>query len=418
MRFLRRLAVDVGPLRTSPPFRRLWLGQAVSFVGRRMTLVALPFQVYDLTGSPLAVGLLSFAQFVPLVTLTIVGGVFADVIDRRRLLIVTEVGMMLSVAGLVANAALPQPRLWICFLAGTLSWSFFSFGAGAARSLVPRLVEPEELPAAAALNGVYSQLGAVVGPALAGILIQEIGLSATYAIDLGTSTASIASVVALPAVVPAADAAAPSLRALREGFAYLRTQRVILAFFVIDSLAMVFGMPNALFPAVADRVFGDPRAVGYLFAAPAAGAFVAALLSGWAGRVRRQGVAIVVAAASWGAAITAFGFAGALWLALLFLALAGAADQVSAIFRSTIMMTLAPDRLRGRLSGIEFAQVASAPSLGNLEAGAVASLVGLRFSIVSGGVACVAATVLVSLAFPELLRYDTGRKHADALAPA
>jgi MFS family permease len=418
VRLLRRLAVDVTPLRTSPPFRRLWLGQAISFVGRRMTLVALPFQVYELTGSPLMVGLLSFAQFVPLITLTIVGGLFADANDRRRLLILTEVGMMVSVAGLVVNAALPHPQLWACFVFGTLSWSFFSFGAGAARSLVPRLVAREELPAAAALNGLYSQLGAVVGPALAGVLIQTIGLSATYGIDLATSTASIVSVVVLPAIAPAVDAATPSLRALREGFAYIRSQRVILAFFLIDSVAMVFGMPNALFPAVADRVFGDPRVVGYLFAAPAAGAFLAALLSGWAGRLRRQGVAIVVAAASWGVAIAAFGFAQGLWLALLFLAIAGAADQISAIFRSTIMLTLAPDHLRGRLSGIEFAQVAATPALGNLEAGAVASLVSLRFSIVSGGIACVAATVLVALAFPELLHYDGRTRTVDALAAA
>jgi MFS family permease len=418
VRLVRRLAVDITPLRTSPAFRRLWIGQAVSFVGRRMTLVALPFQVYDLTGSPLMVGLLSFAQFLPLMTLTIVGGLYADAIDRRRLLLVTEVGMMLAIVGLVVNAALPHPQLWACFVFGTLSWSFFSFGAGAARSLVPRLVSREQMPAAAALNGLYSQLGAVVGPAFAGVLIQTIGLSATYGIDLGTSTASIASIASLPAIAPAAGAAAPSLRALREGFAYIPSQRVILAFFLIDSVAMVFGMPNALFPAVADRVFGDPKVVGYLFAAPAAGAFLAALLSGWAGRVRRQGVAIVVAAATWGAAIAAFGLATSLWSALLLLAVAGGADQISAIFRSTLMLTLAPDRLRGRLSGIEFAQVASTPALGNLEAGAVASLVSLRFSIVSGGLACIAATVFVSLTFRELIRYDARPKPGDALAPA
>ena len=416
MRFLRRLAVDTTPLRTSPAFRRLWLGQAISFVGRRMTLVALPVQVYQLTGSPLMVGLLSFAQFVPLFSLTVVGGLFADAGDRRRLLLATETGMALCVVGLVVNAALPHPQVWACFVFGALSWSFFSFGAGSSRSLTPRLVPPEQLPAAAALNGVYSQLGAVLGPAFAGVLIESIGLSATYSIDLATSTAAIASVASLPSIAPYDDAATPGLHALREGFSYIRGQRVILAFFLIDSMAMVFGMPNALFPAVADRIFGNPAAVGYLFAAPAAGAFCAALLSGWAGRIRRQGMAVVVAASAWGAAMAAFGFAQSLWIGLFFLAVAGASDQVSAIFRSTMMMTLTPDRLRGRLSGIEFAQVASTPALGNLEAGVVASLISLRFAIVSGGVACVASTLLLALAFPALVRYDSRRLALDAAA--
>jgi MFS family permease len=416
VKFLRRLAVDTTPLRESPAFRRLWLGQAISFVGRRMTLVALPVQVYQLTGSPLMVGLLSFAQFVPLMSLTIVGGVLADAGDRRRLLLASETAMGLCVVGLVVNAGLPHPQVWACFLFGALSWSAFSFGAGSARSLTPRLVSREQLPAAAALNGVYSQLGAVLGPAFAGILIHSIGLSATYAIDLATSTAAIAGVASLPSIAPFEDAATPGLRALREGFAFIRTQRVILAFFLIDSTAMVFGMPNALFPAVADRIFRDPSAVGYLFAAPSAGAFVAALLSGWAGRLRRQGVAVVIAASAWGAAMASFGLTHTLWLGLVFLAVAGASDQVSAIFRSTMMMTLAPDHLRGRLSGIEFAQVASTPALGNLEAGVVASLTSLRFSIVSGGVACVAATVLLGLAFPALLGYDSRRVAPDPLA--
>lgn len=413
---LRRIALDVGPLRESPGFRRVWLGQSISFLGRRMTIVVLPVQVYELTGSPLWVGLLSLAQFVPLITLTLVGGVFADVVDRRRLLAATEVGMALSVAGLVANAALPEPKLWACFVFGSLSWAFFSFGAGAYRSLTPRLVAPDQIAAASALNGAYAQLASIVGPAVAGVLISRIGFAATYGIDLASSTAGFLSIVSLPAIVPGGDIVQPSLRSLVDGFRFVRTQHVVLGFFLLDSLAMVFGMPNALFPAVAKNVLGDPVSVGYLYAAPAAGAFAATILSGWVGRVRRQGVAITVAVLVWGGAITAFGFAGELWPALLLLAVAGAGDQISAIFRSTIMLTVTPDNLRGRLGGIEFAQVASTPALGNMEAGLVASLTSLRISIVSGGLACMGAALAVWLAFPALIRYDA--RKALAAAPA
>ena len=413
---LRRIALDVRPLRESPEFRRVWLGQSISFLGRRMSLVALPVQVYELTGSPLWVGLLSLAQFGPLITFTLVGGVFADAVDRRRLLIGTEIGMALAVVGLVVNAAIPHPQLWACFVFGSLSWAFFSFGAGAYRSLAPRLVPPEQFAAASALNGLYAQLGAIVGPAVAGVLISQIGFSATYAIDLATSVAGFVSIVSLPALAPLGEAAQPGLRALAEGFRFIRGQNVVLGFFLVDSLAMIFGFPQALFPALADHVFADPQSVGFLYAAPAAGAFAAAITSGWAGAVRRQGIAIIVAILIWGAAITAFGFARQLWLAVVLLAIAGVGDQISAIFRSTIMLTLTPDHMRGRVGGIEFAQVASTPSLGNLEAGVVASLTSLRVSIVSGGLACVGAAVAVALLFPSLIRYDAGKERDAATA--
>src|SRR5262249_46393055 len=197
-----------------------------------------------------------------------------------------------------------------------------------------------------------------------------------------------------------------SLGSVVDGFRYLGAQRVMLAFFLIDTVAMIFGMPMALFPALAEQTFGNPATVGYLYAAPAVGALAASLASGWAGHTRRQGVAIVVAACAWGVAVAGFGLAGTLWLGLLLLALAGGADQISAIFRSTIFLTLTPDRLRGRLGGIEFAQVAGAPALGNLEAGIVATLTSLRFSVVSGGIACVVGTLALALAYPQLLAYD------------
>lgn len=407
-----RLALDTTPLRESRAFRRLWLGQGVAFVGWRMTTVAIPYQVYDLTGSSLAVGLVALTQFVPLVTFTLVGGTIADVLDRRRLLLFSNGAVLLTFVGLIANAAVSRPQLWACFALSFLSWSAFSLGAGATRSITPRLVPREQFTAAAALSGLTGQLASVVGPAVAGVLIGVVGLEWTYVAALVGAVAGLWSVALLPAMVPAAEGAALTARSLLEGFRYIAAQQVILAFFLIDTLAMVFGMPMALFPALADRVFGDPAVVGYLFAAPSAGAVLASLLSGWAVQIARQGVAIVVAVLAWGGAITLFGFADELWLALLLLALAGAADQISAIFRGTIVLTQTPDHLRGRVSGIEFAQVAGTAALGNVEAGLVASLVSVRFSIVSGGIACIVATVLVALLLPSLLRFDARRDAA------
>ena len=372
-----------------------------------MTLVAVPVEVYRLTGSALDVGLVALTQFVPLVTLTIVGGAIADAVDRRRLLIVSWIGVALSGAAFVANALLAHPRVWAVFAVSLFSWSMYALGAGAARSLTARLVPAEQLTPAAALNGLYGNAASIVGPALAGVLIQQIGFGATYGIGLAGALVGLGSIVSLPPVPPLEEApTAVTLGALVDGFRYVASQRVILAFFVIDTVAMVFGMPNALFPALAQHTFRDASAVGYLYSAPAVGAVIASLSSGWARHTRRQGVAIVLAASAWGLAITGFGFSRTLWLGLLLLAFAGGADQVSAIFRSTIVLTLTPDHLRGRLSGIEFAQVAGAPALGNLEAGAVAAATSLRFSVASGGIACVAATLLCALAFPALLRYD------------
>jgi MFS family permease len=409
-RSVRRVALDVTPLQVSPAFRRLWTGQTVSYVGWRMLLVAVPVQVYDLTGSTLAVGLVALTQFVPLVTLTILGGGIADAVDRRRLLLLSSAGVALSVAGFVANALAPEPQLWAVFALSFLSWSAYALGAGAIRSVTPRLVPVEHFPAAAALNGLYNNLASVVGPAAAGVLIGHIGLGATYGVALAGAVVALWSIHSLPPVPPLEEGAKVTVGSLVEGFRYVRAQHVVLAIFLIDTIAMVFGMPMALFPALAQQTFGNPSAVGYLYAAPAAGAVVASLLSGWARHVGRQGVAVVVAASAWGVAIAAFGFAETLWLALVLLALAGAADQISAIYRSTIVLTVTPDHLRGRLGGIEFAQVAGAPALGNLEAGAVAAVTSLRFSVVSGGIACVVGALLVMAAFPQLVSYRAGRR--------
>jgi MFS family permease len=404
---LSRLVVDIAPLRSRPAFRRLWIGQAVSFLLGELTYVALPYQVYQLTGSTLAVGAIALVELVPLLTLTFVGGAAADAVDRRTILLWTEVGMAASVGGLVVNAAVSDPQVWVCFVLAFFTASFASFGAGASRSLVPRLVPEEDFASATALTTLYSNVGAIAGPALAGVLIATIGLAGAYGVGLAGFVASLAAFWTLPRIAPAPDAARVGLASIVEGFRYLRKQRVLLGCFLIDSNAMVFGMPSALFPALAVHEFhAGPEVVGYLYAAPAAGALVASLLSGWIGHVRRQGVIVVVAATLWGLAIVAFGLVGALLPALLLLAAAGAADAVSAVARNTILLATTPDALRGRMSATYLAQVAGAPRLGNLEAGLVASLTNLRFSIVSGGVVCVVGCLLLAAAFPALVRYD------------
>ena len=404
---LRRLTIDLGPLRRYPAFRRLFIGQTVSTFGSEIAAVAAPFQLFQLTHSTLQVGLLSLCELFPFLTLTIVGGAIADAVDRRKLLFVTEILLAFVAVGFAANASLAHPRVWAIYVLVTLAMSIFSLGVAGMNSVIPRLVERHELAAANAIENVYGSTTNVAGPALGGVLIAVLGLRGAYLLDAGTFAASLWSVWRLPPLPPAHDAERPCLRTIAQGFRFVRSKKVLLGMFLADSNAMVFGMPRALFPALAlHRFHGGAGILGLMYAAPYAGALVSSVLSGWMTHVRRQGLIVAIAAGLWGVAITAFGFAGSLWLALLLLAAAGAADNVSAVLRGTILWTVTPDELRGRVSGIEFAQVAATPALGNVEAGIVASLTSLRFSIVSGGLACVAGTVLVALAVPAFIRYD------------
>ena len=408
---LRRLTIDLGPLRRYPAFRRLFIGQTISTFGSEIAAVAAPYQLYQLTHSTLQVGLLSLCELFPLLTLTIVGGAIADAVDRRRLLLVTEVLLALVALGFAYNASLDQPRVWAIYVLVTLAMSFFSLGVPGMSTVIPRLVRPDELVTANAIENVYGSFTNVGGPALGGALIAVLSLKGAYLLDAGTFIASLWSVWRLPPLPPAHDAERPSLQTIAEGFRFVMQKQVLLGMFLVDSNAMVFGMPRALFPALqVHRFHAGVGVLGLLYAAPYAGAFVSSVLSGWMTRVRRQGLVIAVAAALWGAAIAAFGFATSLWIALLLLAAAGAADNVSAVLRGTILWTVTPDELRGRASGIEFAQVAATPAIGNVEAGILASLTSLRFSIVSGGLACVAGTVLIAFAVPAFTRYDARRR--------
>ena len=404
---IRRLAVDLTPLRRHPAFRRLFVGQTISTFGSEIAAVAAPFQLYQLTHSTLQVGLLSLCELFPLLTLTIVGGAIADAVDKRKLLLLTEVLLAFVALGFAFNASLDQPRVWAIYVLVTVAMSIFSLGVAGMNSVIPRLVEQSELSAAIAIENVYGSTTNVAGPALGGVLIAVLGLKGAYLLDAAMFTASLWSVWRLPKLAPAHDAERPSLRTIAEGFRFVRKKKVLLGMFLTDSNAMVFGMPRALFPALAlNRFHGGAGVLGLMYAAPYAGALAASLVSGWIGHVRRQGLYVAIAAALWGVAIAAFGFAETLWLALLLLAAAGAADNVSAVLRGNILWALTPDSLRGRVSGIEFAQVAATPALGNVEAGLVASLTTVRFSIVSGGLACVAGTFLIALAVPAFIHYD------------
>jgi MFS family permease len=371
-----------------------------------VTWVAVPYQLFQLTHSTLDVGLLYLTTLVPLLVAPIVGGAVADAVDRRRLLLASEVGFALVSLALAVNASAAHPQVWALYVLNFVGTLVFGFGTPSMRSLLPRIVEEDQLVAANALESLYSNFAAVAGPAAGGLIIAGVGLTGTYLIDVASFGASLASIWLLPALPPAPDADRPSLRSIVDGFRFLRTQPVVLGIFLVDTNAMIFGMPMALFPAIGEHFGGGSKTVGFLFAAPYAGALVASIFSGPLAHVRRQGLGVVVAAAAWGAALIVFGLSNALWLALFLLAVAGAADFVSAVLRSTIVLVATPDAMRGRITGIEFTQVAAAPTLGNVEAGVVASLTSLRFSIVSGGIACVAGCAVLALAIPALLRYD------------
>ena len=403
-RLLTTAAIDVGPLRRHRDFRLLWIGQAVSFLGSELTFVAFPFQAYQISHSSFVVGLLGLVELVPLLLSAVVGGALADAFDRRRMMQVTELAFAAASAALVANALLPHPRLSVIFVLAAVMAMLDGLQRPSLDALTPRLVGRDELAAAGALSSFRMTLGMVAGPAVAGLLIASIGVAGTYAVDVATFIVSLVCLRMMRAVPPPPEAEPPSLRRIAAGFTYARSRQELVGTYAVDIVAMLFGMPEALFPAVAAKL-GGPGVLGLLFAAPAAGSLIATVTSGWVGRVRRHGAAVCVAAAVWGLGIIGFGLAPNLGLALAGLAVAGGADMVSGIFRSTIWNQTIPDHLRGRLAGIEQVSYSTGPLLGNVESGAVASLTSVQFSVVSGGLLCVAGVGVCVAALPAFWRY-------------
>lgn len=398
---------DLTPLRVSRDYRLLFTGNAVSYLGRQLTVVAIPFQVFTITGSSLAVGMIGLATVVPLVTLSLAGGAIADAVDRRKLLLVTQLLSAATSAGLALNAGSSSPRLWPIYVLAALSAGLAGVDLPARNAMIPNLVGRELYPSAAALGQIQFQVAHVAGPALAGVIISRLNLSAAYWIDVASFGAAVAAIAGIRPQPPEGGGTRPGLSSIKEGLRYVKGRRLLIGTFLIDINAMVFGMPRALFPALGTGFFGGGAlAVGLLYAAPGAGALVGALLTGWVGGVRRQGRAVIVAVTIWGAAIAAFGLVPWLPLALVLLAVAGAADVVSAVFRNTILQLSVPDNMRGRLSSVHIAVVTGGPQVGDAEAGAVAALTTPRFSVVSGGVACILGVLALLRLVPELARYD------------
>jgi MFS family permease len=409
---LRGHLIDLTPLRRSRDFRLLFAGLAVSHFGTEITFVAVPFQVWRLTRSTLAVGLLGLCDLVPLLVTPILGGMIADAFERRRFVLGVHVVLGLLSLGIAWNGLLPAPSLAALYVFATLHAGLYGLYRPAVDAWPARLVGTRLLPSAVALEMLYYNVDGLAGPALAGVLIAWIGVSGVYLIDVATFVVAIACLAAMRPSPPAEEAPTPGLAAIRDGLRFLRGKRVLQMTYAVDLNAMVFGMPLALFPAVADRLGVGARGLGLLYAAGAGGALVASLFSGRLGHVRRQGRATLAAVAVWGAAIVGFGLATSLWVAIAFLAVAHAGDLVSGVYRTAIAQTVVSDELRGRLDGIGLTVWAVGPSIGNLEAGAVASLVSVPFAVVSGGAACVLGAAVIGVLVPAFRRYDARSPHA------
>lgn len=410
---LRRFVVDTRPLSVAP-YRRLWSSTIVTSVGSQLTAVAVPFQIYDVTKSSAFVGLAGLVALVPLVIFALWGGAIADAVDRRKLMLVTNTGVAITSVLLWAQAAAGMRSVGVLFALLMLQQAFAGANMPARSASIPRLVPVELLPAANALGSTVFQIGSVVGPMLAGALIPVLGLSTLYLIDAIALTATIWAVWRLPPLAPLDGAPKRAgIRHVIEGFGYLATRKVLLVSFLADVIAMVLGMPRALFPQLAQQSFGDPAeggfALGILYAAIPAGAIIGGLLSGTFTRIRRHGVAVACAVGAWGVAIIGFGLAQSLWLAVAFLVMAGMADLVSMVFRGTMLQAASTDELRGRVQGSFSVVVAGGPRLADLLHGTAGAAIGTTWAISGGGVLVVVAMALAVLAFPAFWKYRADR---------
>jgi MFS family permease len=415
-----RLFADVTPLRT-PDFRRLWLAGIVTVIGGNLTVFAVPVQLYALTRNSAYVGLAGLFALVPLIVFGLLGGAWADAMDRRTLLIITSCGLAVASVLLWAQAALALNNVWVILVLLAVQQAFFAVNWPTRGAAIPRMLPIEQLPAANSLNMTVQQFGAIAGPLLAGVLLRWVDLSTLYLIDALACLAPILATVRLqpmPVIESIVDRSRWGVGAVLEGFRYLAGNQVVLMSFVVDIIAMVCGMPRALFPQMANESFGGPvqggTTMALLAAAIAVGAVVGGVFSGWLPRVRRQGLAVVIAILVWGLAIIGFGVAAALadgragtmlWIALAFLAVGGAADMVSAAFRSTILQEIASDDLRGRLQGVFIVVVGGGPRLADAVHGAAAAAVGTTVAATGGGVLVVVGVLLAALAAPAFVRY-------------
>ena len=402
---MSKFAIDLSPLKKYPDFRRLWTAGLISYLGSMITYVALPFQLKEITHSYVAVGILGVIEIVPLVIFGLYGGVLADAVDRKKMIWATEIGALVIVTILLANSYLPEPKTIVIYICAALFAVVDGLQRPSMGAILPRLVSHEDLPSASNLLTLRWQFGFIVGPTLGGIIFSTFSISSGYIFDIATYLISLLFLFRLNKVPPSHEAEKPSFKALWEGVRYAFSRQDLLATYVIDLAAMFFAMPNALFPFWADLLHA-PWALGMFYAAGVGGAIVVTLTSGWTKHYRFHGRAIIWAAIGWGVAIALSGLTHSLILVLLCLAIAGASDQVSALFRSVIWNQTIPDNLRGRLAGIELLSYSVGPLAGQLRAASIAAATSLSFSVTSGGVICVVVVAILAILMPDFRKYD------------
>ena len=401
----KTFAIDISPLRKYPDFRRLWSAGLVSYFGSMITYVALPFQIKELTNSYIAVGLMGAVELIPLIVFGLYGGVLADKVDRRKMILYTEIALALMTFSLFINSQMANPSLiWIYLVAGTFA-ALDGLQRPSADAILPRLVGHEDLPAASALMSLRWQTGVITGPALAGILLATSGTGTAYLVDVATFLISILFILRVKSVKPIEKNLAPTISAMREGIKYATSRKDLLGTYLVDIAAMFFAMPNALFPFWADQL-NATWALGLFYAAGTVGSLIVTLTSGWVKNYHFHGRAVFLAALGWGAAITLAGISNSLILILFFLALAGAADMASGIFRSAIWNQSIPDELRGRLAGIELLSYSVGPLGGQMRAGTFAAVTNLKTSVISGGLLCIGFVSIATAALPKFRKYD------------
>ena len=403
---LRALRMDTTPLRTSRDFRLLFLAGTVFYFGAMVSYVAVPYQVYTLTGSNFAVGAIGLVELAPILVFGLYGGALADHVDRRRLLISTGLAQAVFTAVLAVNAFRDEPDVWVIFVVAVALTSCGALQRPSREALLPRTVAHDQLPAANALSSLGIQVGLLAGPALGGLLVAYVGIGWCFLVDVGGLVVASYLYLRMRSYPHREETTPPSLAGIKEGMVYAFRRRDLLGTYFVDIVAMMFAAPVVLFPALAEEVFGRPELLGMLYTAEVVGAMVATALSGWTARVHHHGRAIVLAAAAYGAMIALAGLMPSIWLVALFLAFAGAADMVSGIFRSTVWSQTIPESMRGRLAGIEMLSYSIGPLSGQVRAGVTADLWSVRGAITSGGLACVAGVGATALWLRDFWTYD------------
>lgn len=398
------MLLDLSPLRASRDYRLLFFGQLVSFFGSMMTFIVVPWQMYQLTRSSAMVGYIYLAEFVPMVCLAFVGGALADYLDKRMMLRLTEIGQTATTGVLLLNSLLPRPLVWVLFLAVALHAGLAALQRPAFESFIQKVIPPELMSAVMALNSIRYSVGAIVSPAVAGIIATQLSAAVAYTIDFVTFAASLTAVFLLRFVPSPENAERPGFEAIKKAWRYAFSRQELVGTYFIDIAAMFFAMPQALYPALA-VIYGD-KYVGFFPASIAAGALAASLTSGWTRNVHRHGLMVTIAAVLWGVAITIFGMVDGIAVALLFLGAAGFFDMISGIFRGAIWNQTIPNYLRGRLASIEMMSYLTGPMLGSAKMGLVAEHFGVRAALVSGGVMCVVSVGLAALFLPKFASYD------------